>query len=170
MYVGPLVSRAVEYQRLYEALVFDADDGEVAPDAGKLLASLEGGLQRHFEGVATVYRQLLANVETCQKEADKLQAKANKFKADAEWMKGQLKLALETLGLKKLKSPLAHIWIQKNGGKPGIEIDEAQVPEDYMYEHKEMRIDKEKIVGELEDGEALPFARVKPVGEHLRIK
>lgn len=170
MYVGPLVNKAIEYQRLYEALVFDAEDGEVPPDAGKLLNSMEGGLQRHFEGVATVYRQLLVNAEVCQKEADKLQARANKFKADAEWMKGQLKLAMETLGVKKLKSPLAHMWIQTNGGKPGLEIDEAQVPDEYKYEYKEMRIDKEKIIGELEDGEALPFARRKPVGEHIRIK
>lgn len=112
----------------------------------------------------------MANAETCQAEADKLQAKANKFKADADWMKGQLKLALETLGLKKLKSPLAHIWIQNNGGKPGIEIDEALVPEEYKYVYTEMRIDKDKIKAGLEAGQKLPFARVKPVGDHIRIK
>jgi len=170
MYVGPLVSRAVEYQRLYEALVFDAEDGEVPPDAGKLLASLEGGLTKHFEGVSSVYRQLVSNAETCQKAADSMQAKANKFKADAEWMKAQCKLALETLGLKKLKSPLAHMWIQANGGKPGIDIDEAQVPEEFKYEYKEVRIDKDKIKATIEAGGALPFARAKPVGDHIRIK
>jgi hypothetical protein len=170
MYVGPLVNKAIEYQRLYEALVFDAEDGEVPPDASYLLNSMEGGLQRHFEGVATVYRQLLANVEVCQQEADKLQARANKFKQDAEWMKGQLKLALETLGVKKLKSPLAHMWIQTNGGKPGIEIDEAQVPDYCKYEYTEMRIDKAKIEAMLRDGVPMTFARRKPVGDHIRIK
>lgn len=170
MYVGPLVNRAIEYQRLYEALVFDAEDGEVPPDASKLLHMLEGGLTKHFEGVASVYRQLLANAESCQKAADSMQAKANKFKADAEWMKAQCKMALETLGLKKLKSPLAHMWIQSNGGNPGIEIDEAQVTDDFKYEYKEVRIDKDKIKATIEAGGSLPFARAKPVGDHIRIK
>lgn len=169
MYVGPLVSRAIEYQRLYEALVFDAEDGEVPPDASKLLASLEGGLTQHFEGVSSVYRQLVSNAETCQKAADQMQAKANKFKQDAEWLKGQCKLALETLGLKKLKSPLAHMWIQKNGGKPGLEIDEAQVPAQFKYEFREVRISKAKIEEALDAGVELEFARRKPVGDHIRI-
>jgi len=91
-------------------------------------------------------------------------------KADAEWMKAQCKLALETLGLKKLKSPLAHMWIQKNGGKPGLEIDEANVPDDCKYEYKEIRIDRDKIEAMLRDGVPLTYARRKPVGDHIRIQ
>jgi len=168
---GALVNSAIEYQQLYAvALMDDEALGEVPGEISVLLDSLEGDIKRHAAGYASVIRQLQANAKAAADEAARIGALANRYQQQAEWLKDRIKVAMQTLGTRKIDYVTGSVAIQKNGGKRALVVDDNRVPQEFMYTYTEVRVDKEKIRKEIESGKELPFAHLKEQGEHLKIR
>jgi len=74
---------------------------------------------------------------------------------------------MKRIGKTKFTTNLFSFNITKNGGQQKITID-GEVPEEYTKTIIEN--DTDKIRQALEEGQILPFARLEPRGESLRIK
>ncbi len=74
---------------------------------------------------------------------------------------------MKETGKTKFATNLFSFNIAKNGGKQALTID-RKVPKEYTKTIIEN--DTDKIRQALEEGKELPFARLEPRGESLRIK
>jgi hypothetical protein len=101
-------------------------------------------------------------------EIKRLQAWKQTVENNDKRMRDVLLLVMrDTLNQRKIQTDLHTFTICKNGGKQGVDIF-AEVPDSFqriIYEP-----DTDKIREALENGEDLPFARLRERGEHVRIK
>lgn len=99
---------------------------------------------------------------------DDTQKKYDKKAKLINYLKSNLMFMMDALDEREIKTKFANVKIVKNGGIAPMEIDEQNVPIDYMKQIFE--IDKQKIRKDIEDGKQLSFATIKERGEHLAIK
>jgi hypothetical protein len=103
-------------------------------------------------------------------ESKRLAARAEVNQNLADNLKERLQLALKTMGIKKLETERFTVSIAKNGGKAPMELKDAEVPDAYTTLETVVKVDRERIRKELEEGKELAFAKLGERGESLRIK
>jgi len=97
-----------------------------------------------------------------------IKAAASVDKNKSQGLKDRLKLALESLGKKKLEGPRYSITLAKNGGRAPLDIDESRVPQKFY--RVELVLDKQAIHDAIAAGEDVPGVTVSERDTHIRIK
>ena len=135
--------------------------GDLVAEAGDK-ADAVFGLIRTWEGEIAVAKE---ERDRCQKFISVRESRVRR-------VKDGLRLALESAGLKEITSPLGRTFaVQKNGGAPAIEMDAVDVSTIDPSLTKTVTVPDPGLVrAALEAGMFVPFARLKPVGTHLRIR
>lgn len=141
-----------ELKAQYATLLAMAEDGDMDPEAvTDTLASLKDGIEDKAIGYAQVIKSLDSDVKTIEEEEKRLAARKQSLKNNQARMKEALTDALQTAGLKKVKSPLMTVWIQASTS--------VQVPDDYrmlppQFVTKKVThvVDKRSIKAALEAG------------------
>lgn len=131
------------------------------------LESIEGEIEEKADGYAKIIKELEAKQKARKEEAKRLTDSAKVFENRVKALKNNLFNAMKETGKTKFATNLFSFNIAKNGGKQALTID-GDVPEEYTKTIIENDIDK--IRQALEEGKELPFARLEPRGESLRIK
>lgn len=157
--------------------LLDETGGELTnPDAEAAItawfAELAQAESTKLTGYVGYIRQLDMEAEAARQFANHFAAKAQSRENRVKWLKGKMKDYLEYTGRKKaVTSDGQTVAVQKNGGKQPIEhdpIDVNQLPDRFVKVVKQS--DNDAIRNALESGETLDFARLMPVGTHLRIR
>lgn len=131
------------------------------------LESIEGEIEEKADGYAKIIKELESKQKARKEEAKRLTDSAKVFENRVKALKNNLFNAMKETGKTKFATDLFSFNIAKNGGKQALTID-GDVPEEYTKTIIEN--DTDKIRQALEEGKKLPFARLEPRGESLRIK
>ncbi len=158
---------AADYRRITD-LMMDSD-----ADEQTIVDTLEGErwpLEVKATNYAMVIRNIGATAEAIKAAEIQMAARRKTLERRAEWLKSQLKGAMEFTGVTKIESPEFVIRVQNN--PESVEIDEpALLPSEYWRqpEPPPPEPDKTAIKEALKAGEDIPGARLVR-GTHLRIK
>lgn len=162
-----LYSLTQDYKNLLD-LAGSADPEEIETFNDTLEAVL-GQIEVKADGYAAVMSEIEGRANIVAKEINRLKAIEDRLVATQKRMKDRLKMAMEEIGTKEIKTDLHRFKIVGNGGLKPLDIDEGCVPEEYMKKEVKMSPDKDKIRKTLESGEVLPFARLEERGTRLKI-
>lgn len=150
---------------LYMLLDPDADEQTIIDT----IESLESLIEHKAEGYGHIINTLNARAEQLKAEETRLAGMRAKAQRRIEYLRSNLKAAMQQTGLKKLETEHYSISIAKNGGKlPLVFSDEASVPDEYLV--PDFKPDTDKIRADLEAGKHLPFASLAERGEGVRIR
>ena len=160
-----LMQLSEEYQELVElASSADPEDEQAFLDT---LDGMTGIIENKMDGYGVVLTQMKARIAMIDGEIKRLQAWKQTVENNDKRMRDVLLLVMrDTLNQRKIQTDLHTFTICKNGGKQAVDIF-AEVPDSFqriIYEP-----DTDKIREALENGEDLPFARLRERGEHVRI-
>lgn len=130
---------------------------------------LEGDLHGKLDGYAALITEMLGRAKIRREEAERLSNRARIDENSAKYLKVRLLEFFQTHGHKKIETARYRISVANNGGKQPMEIDLQ--PDDLPDEFQriEVKADQEAIRSALEKIK-LPFARMLPRGQHIRIK
>lgn len=160
-----------ELQALDDLLVENGGDvSDPAVDAiiTAWMDKIEGDLENKVDGYCAFIREMEARSAARQQEIDRLKALVESDFNAISKLKDRLKAALEVIGRPKVQTKRFAVSVCKNGGQQPVEINEDQVPQDYM--NWTPVVNGARIREELAAGKELPFARMLERGSHLRIK
>lgn len=154
----------------YCALLEYADSTDEADEQVFLdtLESVRGELEVKADSYAAVITEINAEIEKFNAELKRLAARRDAMKNNVRRMKEMMLEAMEVMGVKEIPTQHFKLKVQGNGGPRPMEVDTDKVPDSFqkvIYEP-----DTDKIRKALENGEELPFARLKERGKHLSIK
>lgn len=152
----------------FKNLLAIAEDPEVDPDAiSDTMEGLTGEIEDKAEGYAIIIKELNAEAEKFNAEADRLMKYAKHLTDNADRMKERLLTSMDAIGMPKITTEHFKVSIVKNGGKEPLRIT-GEVPDDYMIAKPEP--DKNKIREAIENGITLDFAHLEERGRHLVIR
>lgn len=147
-------------------------EGEVTDE--RALQWIAQWMEENDQSLATKVDNYCALIVEYEKRAEARQAEAvrlaSKAKAEADrarWLRDRMKEHLQRLRCERLECPRFTVTVQKHGGLQPVEIT-GDVPPDYRIVKSEP--DKGAIRTALLNGNDLPFARLLPRGESLRIR
>ena len=127
-------------------------------------------IDEDFEDKEDNYAKIIKELKA---EAKKFEAEKKRLEDRQRAMENRVKLLnkylydnMKATGKTKFKTGFFSFGIQKNGGLQPIEIDTANVPDEYMYKEP----DNTKIRQALKEGKDLSFVTVKEYGDHLVIR
>lgn len=142
------------------------------PEAQALIArmlDLTVERDKKIDNYCAFVRELILRAEARKAEADRLSQRALQCERLADNLKERLHMALKTMGIKKVETELYTVSRVNNGGKLPLDIAD-DVPDAYTTLETVVKVDKERIRKELEEGATLAFAKLGERGERLSIK
>lgn len=155
---------------LVEQALVDTSDPDGIASLERYLAELAVERERKLDAYCGLIREIESRSEARAAEADRLRDLALVDRNAVKRLKEALLDHFTAHGLVKVETERFRVTRAKAGGKPALELDPVdpfELPE--AYSKIAIEPDKEAIRTALERGEELPFARLKPRGEHIRI-
>lgn len=156
-----------DYKNLLD-LAGSMDTDEIETFNNTLEAVL-GEIEVKADDYAVVLAEIEGRINTVNREIGRLEAIESALSNTRRRMIDRLKMAMEDIGKKEIKTDLHRFKIVGNGGKQPLNIDEGCVPEEYTKTEVKQVPDKDKIRKTLKSGEVLPFARLEDRGTRLKI-
>jgi hypothetical protein len=156
-----------DYRNLLD-LAGSMDEDEIQAFNDTLEAVL-GEIEVKADGYAVVLAEIEGRINTVNREIGRLEAIESALSNTRRRMIDRLKMAMEDIGKKEIKTDLHRFKIVGNGGKQPLDINESCVPEEYLKTEVKQVPDKDKIRKALESGECLTFAHLEDRGTHLKI-
>lgn len=145
---------------------------EVETAISTWFAELAQAESTKLAGYVGYIRQLDMEMEAAKQFAAHFTAKAKTRENRTRWLKDRMKDYLAQTNRTKVQTADGQtIAVQKNGGKAPIEhdvVDPNELPDRFTKTIRQA--DNDAIRAALESGESLGFARLLPVGTHLRIR
>lgn len=158
-----------ELSQAYLNVLNMSDDAEMDDQYIKdTLELLDSEIHDKADNYVRLIKTLEGECLMLNKLLEETQKKFTKKAKLIDYLKSNLMFTMNALDEKEIKTKFANVKVVKNGGFAPIEIDEANVPIDYMKQTYE--IDRQKIRKDIENGKQLTFAHINERGEHLAIK
>lgn len=130
------------------------------------LEGIEGAIEDKADNYAKIIKELNAEAKKFETEKKRLEERQRAMENRAKLLNKHLYESMKLTGKTKFKTGLFSFGIQKNGGLQPIEIDSANVPDEYMKKEP----DNALIRKALKEGKELPFVTLKEYGDHLVIR
>lgn len=152
----------------------DLESPEVVEIVTRWFLSLDGALEAKATRVVAVIREEAAKADVVDGEVQRLRKLASSRRGRVERLKDALHAAMVLARTKRIDTALGVVSLAGNGGKVPVVVD-AVDPVAVAAEHPELTvtttfIDTDAVRSALVAGVDLPFARLAPRGEHIRIR
>lgn len=152
----------------YLGLLELAEDPETDPQIFQdTLEGIEGAIEDKADGYARVIKQLDANAKALDEEIKRLKSKKDACKNNIDRMKLHLTNAMIAIDKRKFKTDLFSFNVQKNQASVILDVDEADIPDEFMRIKKE--VSKTAIKEAIDAGKEISFAHLEQ-SEGVRIK
>jgi len=125
--------------------------------------------------VITIVREEEAKADVVDAEVERLRKLGARRRNRAKRLKDGLHALMTLASTKRVDTPLGTATIAGNGGKAPLALD-ADVDPDVVAETHPDLVERTTVINHdavraaLQAGVALPFARLAPRGEHIRIR
>ena len=137
------------YHKLSSEDAINKETGEVDEILAEALAINQEQLEQKIIATTLVYKQLMADAEMIDKEADTLAERSARIKNNAKYIKDRLENALLDLGILKFDNPKFAISFRKS---KKVEIsDESLIPPEYMKTETTVKPSKKDIADALKN-------------------
>lgn len=141
--------------------------------AADTLEAIEGEFEDKLDSIVIIMKQLSAEAEAIEKEADTLTARAKAKRKKIDWLKSYVKQQLLTVGKKKIETARNVITI--SGSAPKVVLDDAFIA--WAIGEKRFDLlkmtrpapDRTAIKKALQDGAEIPFVTLEE-GTSLTIR
>lgn len=144
------------------------EDGEVTQEqVSDAINSITCTIEQKTDMVVDIMSAVQGDIATLDAEIKRLQLRKQSYQGFNDSLKNGLTMALNGIGVDKVRTTLHTVSIANNGGKQKLDIFGA-VSDAYCT--IEVVPDKDKIRKALEDGKKLDFAMLCERGKSLRIK
>lgn len=152
-----------------------ADNADVVATIRQWVTELDGHAAVKLEGVGRFIDIQRAAADFDGQRAAALQERASKAKRKADRMKDAVVMLMQAAGIKgQFKTETYTFAVVGNGGPMPLDVDDVDplvvAPTDPDLVVTTTTINKDAVRKRLEAGQSLPFARLLPRGQHLRIK
>ncbi len=144
----------------------EPEDEQIFQDT---LEGLLAVIDKKADDYCYVMDSIAGKASVVKKEMDRLKAIYDRFTNVHNRMENALKGSMEALNRKSIETDLHTIKVVKNGGLAPLNINEIEVPEEYMKTEIKKSPDKDKIRQALKEGKELGFASLGERGTHLKI-
>lgn len=150
-----------------------SDDPEEQQVFTDTLEAVTGEIGLKADSYKYCMDQLEGQAQKCKEAAQYLQAKAKRITDNENRIKQVIMSVIEQMpadkkGKKYIQGDTYKFSIAKNGGTQPMTVNTDDVPDEYMKVIFEP--DTDKIRKDLEEGKALPFARLEERGVHLNVR
>lgn len=156
-----------DYERVMNMMYDDDYDQQTVIDT---LDSIESSIEEKAEAYAFIMKNLNADIEAIKAEENRLAKRRKALESHNESMKGNLFVAMKTVGLTKIKTPLFSFNIQKNGGLRKLVLDVE--PDKLPAELQKVTIaaNNDALREWLGEAESCEYCHLAEQGESLRIR
>lgn len=159
-----------EYFALLESIDLDELSDAERSQLESFEAQLEEDRDRKLDNIGAFIKDLEARAKSRNEIAKQMASLAKADENKARYLKSMILTFFQIHGLKTINTLRCRITRSQNGGKEPLvieDIDPTSLPEE--FQKVVVTPDTERIREELEAGAVLPFARIAPRGEHVRI-
>lgn len=133
------------------------------------ISGMSGEINSVIEDVAKYIRNLELLETSAKEEADRIKARAERFKASAATAREEIKKVMEMAGVKKSSGALFTVTLAK--GSDRVEVfDESLIPDEFVSVSVVQKADKNAIKAALKSGQDMPGAKIVTGEKVLRIK
>lgn len=149
-------------------------EGELTPEIEAWREEYAAKIRDKADGIGWYAKRLQNEAEFFKAQRDELAAKARRAERKLEWLKGYIAYCMARLETRKIEGKVYTLALQKNGGKPPLEIlepfksDPAQLPAEFQRVTVSANTDALRIAAE--EGMADEVVRLLPAGESVRIR
>lgn len=148
-----------------------AEDPETDPEALQgSMESVSGLFEEKADGYAKIIRQLNAEADMVDAEIERMKAKKDSLKNNADRIKKSLQAAMIATDKRKFKTPFFTFSIRKNADSLVLDTDDlSKIPARYL-KYKEPTVDNAAMKKAINAGEIMPGIAHLESSESLTIK
>ncbi len=133
-----------QYLTLQEMVEDETVDSEVLRDT---MEGLDGEIEEKADAYASIIFLLDGNIETLDKEIQRLEKKKKAMKNNQDFLKRNLEASMIAIGKKKFKTDKFSFGIQRNA--PSLEIvDASKIPAEYFVK-QEPKLDRKRLLADV---------------------
>lgn len=129
---------------------------------------------RKLDGYASLIAELTNRAEVRETRAAEMTELARLDKKKVEFLKARLLMFFQAHAIERVDTERFRFTRCKNGGRQPMWCEEAsKLPDEFRRAVVEYKPETDKIraaLAAMPEGESLPFAKLLPRGEHIRIK
>ena len=137
--------------------------------AEEFLADIDDALEDKADAYAKILKQMAADVDTLSDEIARLQARKAQLADRADWLKRNLKGAMEMTGKTKFKTPLFSFSIASNPASVVLDAPLDRIPEGYLIP-QDPKVNKKAIGDAIKNGADLSGIAHLEQGTRLSIR
>ena len=154
-----------QYLTLQEMVEDETVDSEVLRDT---MEGLDGEIEEKADAYASIIFLLDGNIETLDKEIQRLEKKKKAMKNNQDFLKRNLEASMIAIGKKKFKTDKFSFGIQRNA--PSLGCDASKIPAEYFVK-QEPKLDRKRLLADVkaDPKKAAEYAGLKQT-ESLRIR
>jgi hypothetical protein len=156
-----------QFKELLEMIEQGEYDEQTLKDT---LEGIDGEIEIKADGYAKIIKEIEGYSSTLKAEITRLTSKKIAYESNIKAMKQNLETAMKETGKTKFKTELFSFGIQKNGGLRALTIldDVKNIPNDYLTIPSP--VPNNEAIRELLKEQEVPWAKLEPQGESLRIR
>jgi len=117
------------------------------------LEMLKDAIEDKVQGIHYVIRQLDGEINTLEKEKERLDKRINTRKNGIKRLKQYLQEEMKKCEMQKIETPMVTVWIQSN--PPSVDIkDENKLDDEYLVEQPK-KVNRSLLIQELKNGKKI---------------
>lgn len=168
-----ITEQLVALDQLLEEIGGDVSEGTQGEALEKWIKEYEWQQREKIDAYGGMIASMKADMEAIQEEVERLNIRSRIINNRIERLKAMAKFAMEMRGIRKLEGVKFTISIQKNGGKPPLELlveDPEKLPLEFVKIVRQPDKDAIRAALESNDPKAEKIARIGMPGESVRIR
>ena len=142
--------------KIYEA------QGELTPEIEAALTVSENDISEKLESIDYVLDKMKLEMEYFKEQAAKYSATAKSISNASDRLKENVKFCMDKMKLKKISS--GKVSFNLSDGKFSVDvIDESKIPNKYFNIEQIKKLDKKRLLDDMQSGEFVPGAKIEQV-------
>lgn len=165
--------QAESQARLWDYLgkMLEQSDGEISEELQAELQRLEATTEESLSGLLYLLRRARQDRDNYSAESDYFKAKAEKRKAQEEYLRTLMQRLMQAAGLASFKTTLGSASVVSPTGQKVIVEDVMKLPEDYRESELVWKARKAQIEVAVQAGHgAIPGTRVEPKLPYIQVR
>ncbi len=157
-----------ELTEMYQNISNLIDEDVSNEELEKALGQIKDNIEQKAENTVKLIKSIEGNINTLKEEEKRLERKRKALENKRDGIKNYLENQLKFMDIKKVKTPLFTVSIQKNPQSVNI-LNEDLIPKQFKKTVTTTTVVKKDLLAALKEGQAIEGAEIRQ-SESLRIR